>query len=635
MKEKLIAAVLAVSMLAAGTGAAVLAEQEEEINIQLTVGEAGAVINGQEQEAEAAYLTEDGVTMVPLRVLTEAFGAVVEWEEESRTITVAYKDVIVTMTVGDIYAQVNDHTQQMPAAPAVSEAGVTMIPLRFLAETLGAEVAYEDGVIHITKTDIEQGNTVQHQINTPRFGDSKVGWSMDVASDYSLTSEANGAAVFTAKNYNAYYRVSSVDKEEGFDLEKRFTYRKLLADQNNIITQAVLETDPSGVQYYKLSTKSSVNRQFEWVYETKDHLIVVSAQVGIAQEDHSAEVETILNSFQLAFGKTEETYDLYKKPTELTRIDNDDYGITLEIPSSWQKTEKIYMNKANELSFAPVDLNDQSSGGIKVYSKTNGQSAQDLAELYYDRFKECYNPDLVQVGEITQEQVSGYDGYTCTATIRGSHNVDGTMKIATVEVGDYIYFVYLRLMDQTLDGKTPEGHEQMKRIFDTFEMQQLDRAVYGDLLYIDDGHEFDDIYETSGWRITAPLSWSQDYLSSAFMLVENNTGNAVIFREGKSLGIRSEEDFRDYVKEILEDRDGDEEYRTVDPGSTKKTGAREYYSAEYYYQPEGGAAVYNRIYGFLHNKKIYMFIVQSYEEYSGGRTDQEAQRIMDSLEFLK
>lgn len=636
MKKRLITAALAFSIFAAGIPA-LASQNEENIQVSLTVGESGVTVNGEQREAEAAYLTENGVTMVPLRVLTEAFGASVDWTEESRTVTVRYEDVIVVMTIGEIHAQVNDHTQQMPAAPVISEAGITMIPLRFLAETLGAEVSYTDGVVHITKTALQEGNIVQHQITAPRFGDSSIGWSMDVASDYSLTSEQNGAATFTGKSYNAYYRVESQEKKEDFELEKRFETSKLSADQSYIVTEAVLETDVSGAKYYKISAKNRVNRRIERVYETKNHIILVTAQIGLTPEDHSADVEMILDSFQLQFGDVDETYDLYKKPSEMVRISNDDYGLTLQIPASWEKLESLYVNagKPNELLFVPKNSKDQSQGGIKVYSKTKGQSAQELIQQYYERFVQCYNPELVQVGEIITEPVSGYDGYTCTVRIQGGHNIDGTMKVAAVEVGDYIYFIYLRLMDKTEDEKAPEGQEQIRQIFDTFEMQQLEYEETGDLMYMGDGHELTEVYEEDAWRMVVPLSWKRDYLLGAFMLEERNTGAALLFMPGKQLGIKTEEDLKGYIQEQLEEIEDDEEYRIIDSGSVRTIGDREYYGGMYRYQPEEGPAAYNYIYGFMHNKKLYVFIVQTYEEYSGGRTDQEAKDIMASLEMLK
>ena len=77
MNKKLIAAILAA--ITALSAAPFAPENDENTNdkveIAFNVGDSILKINGIETEVETPYVTENNTTLVPLRVITEAFGA--------------------------------------------------------------------------------------------------------------------------------------------------------------------------------------------------------------------------------------------------------------------------------------------------------------------------------------------------------------------------------------------------------------------------------------------------------------------------------------------------------------------------------------------------------------------------------
>ena len=80
-------------------------------------------------------------TFVPLRVLVEAFGADVGWNESTRTVTVAYDDNTVSMTIDQKEYTINGETHTMDVAPFIdAKASRTLVPVRFMAEAMGFEV---------------------------------------------------------------------------------------------------------------------------------------------------------------------------------------------------------------------------------------------------------------------------------------------------------------------------------------------------------------------------------------------------------------------------------------------------------------------------------------------------------------
>lgn len=84
----------------------------------------------------------DGHTMVPMRGVAEWLGAEVRYSAPH--ITIASGSTEVRLAVGSRQAHVNGRAVQM-SAPATVYGGITCVPLRFVAEGLGLQVSYHAG----------------------------------------------------------------------------------------------------------------------------------------------------------------------------------------------------------------------------------------------------------------------------------------------------------------------------------------------------------------------------------------------------------------------------------------------------------------------------------------------------------
>ena len=85
---------------------------------------------------------QNGRTMVPIRDLAEKLGADVEWVQESQQIVMTRAGSIVTMTLGETAADVDGAAMEMDAAPYAVE-GRTLIPARYVAEFFGQKVTWD------------------------------------------------------------------------------------------------------------------------------------------------------------------------------------------------------------------------------------------------------------------------------------------------------------------------------------------------------------------------------------------------------------------------------------------------------------------------------------------------------------
>ncbi|MGN0181864.1 MAG: stalk domain-containing protein [Candidatus Ornithomonoglobus sp.] len=143
-------------------------------NVELAMGCPTALINGMPKRIDnddinvVPFLSETDNTLVPIRFISEAFGAEVEWEPTLRRviITLPNKDKIeMTVdsadyefkkydgTTADPHGKLKDihmvYYKTMETAPVIVN-DVTRVPLRVVAEALGLNVYWNDGLIIIS-----------------------------------------------------------------------------------------------------------------------------------------------------------------------------------------------------------------------------------------------------------------------------------------------------------------------------------------------------------------------------------------------------------------------------------------------------------------------------------------------------
>ena len=98
----------------------------------------------------APYIT-NGHTMVPIRSVIEGLGGTVGWDPDLNGARCTLNGITIIMPIGSEYAYINGEPFKM-TTPAIVKNGRTMIPIRFVAESLGYEVDYiSDGAFVVIK----------------------------------------------------------------------------------------------------------------------------------------------------------------------------------------------------------------------------------------------------------------------------------------------------------------------------------------------------------------------------------------------------------------------------------------------------------------------------------------------------
>ncbi len=158
--KKLTAVLLSVMIAAISFVGAMAAD--ENVQISFRVGESTLQINGNAVEVETPYVVGEGTTLVPLRVISEAFGAEVVWNGEDKSVTLTYNNDNIRLQIDNKTAVVNGTDTALAEAPQLTENGFTMVPLRFISENFGATVGYDDATraITVTKEKVKEQTTV-------------------------------------------------------------------------------------------------------------------------------------------------------------------------------------------------------------------------------------------------------------------------------------------------------------------------------------------------------------------------------------------------------------------------------------------------------------------------------------------
>ncbi|PRO66292.1 NlpC/P60 family protein [Alkalicoccus urumqiensis] len=104
---------------------------------------ANVVVNGDTLNTDQDAVTKDGRTLVPMRAIFEEMGAVVQWDSSSKRVTGHLDGKKVALTIGNKRATAQGSTVTLDQ-PAELVNGRTMVPLRFVGESLGAVVHWEN-----------------------------------------------------------------------------------------------------------------------------------------------------------------------------------------------------------------------------------------------------------------------------------------------------------------------------------------------------------------------------------------------------------------------------------------------------------------------------------------------------------
>ncbi|MDD7363214.1 MAG: stalk domain-containing protein [Firmicutes bacterium] len=136
-------AYVAIEGLFGGKKAAYVLELPGFTKVAMTVGQSNYSVAGESKTMDTTPVIERNRTLVPLRFLMESYGAEVSWREEDRTAVVNYRGKTIELPAGRDVAMIDGEAAALDVGSTLRD-NRTLVPLRFVVETMGMDVYYVD-----------------------------------------------------------------------------------------------------------------------------------------------------------------------------------------------------------------------------------------------------------------------------------------------------------------------------------------------------------------------------------------------------------------------------------------------------------------------------------------------------------
>jgi hypothetical protein len=108
------------------------------------------IVNGKTIDfPDAKPFSLDGRTLVPVRFVAEALGAEVSWKGKQQLVTLTKGSDVIKLTVGENKSLVNG-VEKIFDSKAISKDGRTYVPLRFISESLGSIINWDSDTRTVT-----------------------------------------------------------------------------------------------------------------------------------------------------------------------------------------------------------------------------------------------------------------------------------------------------------------------------------------------------------------------------------------------------------------------------------------------------------------------------------------------------
>lgn len=619
MKNKVTSVAAALAVVFPLCAFAAEGEAADRVEIDFAVGDNVLMVNGEPLEVTAPYVVGEGTTLVPVRVITEAFGADVGWDGDTQTVTLDYPGVSITLRIGSAEAQVNDHTEQLAAAPELYE-GVTMVPLRFISETFDASVNWDSETSRITVVKEPHEEQAQIQAGTDKayVGDSYYGWSMKNPTIMEMEDRSfDGRETFFA-NESGGIAIAIAEMDEDDTADDVYNSTRALVG-NMTISIADRSTDENGNTMIHFRAKNNET--------TYDLLAAIKSgelyTVMTICNNDAADMEDIMDiASSFSVSARDDMYDMSNIENGSRTFTDEYMGVSLKLPADYYSVE---LDSTNRFQFASRN-NEASYVALSVYSKSDTVTAEKLAAADREYNLSVMNPSITSATEVVDTKAAGVPAKQYTLTVNGA----GTrgkfvMKDTFFEIGDYVYNL----------GCQTSVESEADAIIASVSAEKLDAGSVGTILK-DVSPVGDRDLELGSAELTLPEGWSViEALSDSDSAILTNGNASVTAMELDGADTQNMQSFLNDISShdsLWEQYGGDDTLVTIVPGSVKtaELGGRTFYTSEARFEYED-MTMYDTLYAAVIGDKGYLFNYSRLDVYYGGAYDEAAEAIVSSL----
>jgi hypothetical protein len=113
-----------------------------QVHVIFDIGKDYYILNGVQKTMEVTSTIVGGRTLIPIRVVSEAFGYSVQWDESQKEAIITGMGHTIQLWYGKSSAMLDKAPIELDVAPEVVQ-GTMLVPLRFVVESMGLNVIWD------------------------------------------------------------------------------------------------------------------------------------------------------------------------------------------------------------------------------------------------------------------------------------------------------------------------------------------------------------------------------------------------------------------------------------------------------------------------------------------------------------
>lgn len=188
-------------------------------------------LDGAQMNFDVAPVVENGRTLVPVRPLSEALGFTVTWDEAEQLVSLTRDGTTIVLWVDSTKVLVGDKESHLEVPTRVVN-GRTMVPLRFISETLGSHVTWNGQasaasiisdsslramLLKSLQTPVNQITEGEFQTSMAIQGDGIPGSGITIDSELTFTSHIYKNEMYVKATTQLPFAPASVSEVAAFD----------------------------------------------------------------------------------------------------------------------------------------------------------------------------------------------------------------------------------------------------------------------------------------------------------------------------------------------------------------------------------------------------------------------------------
>jgi Copper amine oxidase N-terminal domain. len=508
LKRSMLAALLAVVLVfsLAPMAAFAAAEAGEPVEVKLLAGRGYITVNGERVDVQAP-IVQSNTTLVPLRVITKALGAGLQLKD-NKIITLTYNDKKVVVTIGSKTVEVNGENKTIAAAPVIKN-NTTLVPVRVIVEAFGANITWDKTTKEIVITGIfagapAGGGSIDVDQGKTKVGDSYLGWMMNYPPGLALLVQTDdgsyiqwedattGATVIVTTEHAS----DKLTVEELRDsIYEWFDYDEMTLDKRTI--------QVNGISFEKIVTRakdSGMVYEYRAVQKGETLYIVIAGKEGKGISD-IASYQPLLDSFRPTFDANDKTLkDMTRVVDGKISVTDEDYGLSMKLPVGWYKER--YVSEGVGYS------SDEASLEFYIYSETSGQTTKQWADNRLKLLAEDYKREYYRNESLTELKLA--DGTASVLSFDLSYDKKNwvTLHFVLLIKGDYRYEWAYSYWSPDKDKQEPIFKQIMSSVdVDTDYIEDNFGLVENDYENMDRSQKVTKTSKKYGYSVEIPAFW--------------------------------------------------------------------------------------------------------------------------------